>query len=299
MQKKMIQTVGIVGLGALGALYANEFYKEMSREDLVIIANEERMARYQKQGLWINEEPSFLPCISQKSRKVDLLIFTTKYPQLEQAIEEARSFCNEDTIILSFLNGVSSEEIIAQKLGKGRLLYSCVQGMDAFRCGNRVRYSQVGYVTFGDQENRLSDDVRKVSNFFDRVKMPYRIPDDIHHQMWSKWMLNVGANQVCAAYEVDYQGVQQQGIYRERMIAAMEEARLCANAEGIHLNREEIQEWIQLIDALPSYAAPSMRQDVLASRPTEVSLFAGKVCELGKKYGIPVPQNQEFLEKLR
>jgi ketopantoate reductase len=48
-------------------------------------------------------------------------------------------------------------------------------------------------------------------------------------------MLNVGVNQTCAVYEVPYRGVQTPGKIREIYLAAMEEARACANAEGIDL----------------------------------------------------------------
>ena len=44
---------------------------------------------------------------------------------------------------------------------------------------------------------------------------------------------------------------------------------------------------------------PSMRQDVLAKRPTEVEQFAGVVRRLAKKHGMPTPANDFFYEKIR
>ena len=41
-----------------------------------------------------------------------------------------------------------------------------------------------------------------------------------------------------------------------------------------------------------------MAQDVEARRPSEVELFAGTVIELGKKYGIPTPVNEELYQKI-
>lgn len=43
-------------------------------------------------------------------------------------------------------------------------------------------------------------------------------------------------------------------------LAAMEEARAAANAEGIALTKEELQEWAALIDTLLPGGEPSMRQ---------------------------------------
>ena len=44
---------------------------------------------------------------------------------------------------------------------------------------------------------------------------------------------------------------------------------------------------------------PSMRQDVLAKRPTEVEQFAGVVRRLAQKHGMPTPANDLFYEKIR
>ena len=43
----MIRTVGIVGLGALGMLYADHFSKHMAEKDIKIIVNKERKERYE------------------------------------------------------------------------------------------------------------------------------------------------------------------------------------------------------------------------------------------------------------
>ena len=43
----------------------------------------------------------------------------------------------------------------------------------------------------------------------------------------------------------------------------------------------------------------SMRQDVEAGRATEVDLFAGTVCLLGRELGIPTPANDRILHIFR
>lgn len=81
-------------------------------------------------------------------------------------------------------------------------------------------------------------------------------------------------------------------------LAAMEEARAAANAEGIALTKEELQEWAALIDTLLPDGEPSMRQDTKAGRKTEVDLFGRLVCELGEKHKIKTPQNEMFCRML-
>ncbi len=326
----MIKTVGIVGLGALGVLYGSLLLEKMDRDDLLIIADEERIRRYQAEGVYANGKrcdfryaapgegynPVGTACGADEENDarlggaeeeitahlggapVDLLIFTTKYMALAEAAKMARPFCGEQTIVMSFLNGVSSEQVLEEILKPKRLLYSCVQGMDATRKDRQVTYSKSGYIAFGEKDSSRSQTVCEVQEFLNRVGLAYQVPEDIRRQIYSKWMLNVGVNQTCAVFDVDYEGVQKPGKLRDIMVTAMEEARSVAAAEGILLSEEELWYWVDVIDGLSPNGQPSMRQDALAGRKTEVELFAGTVCAMGHKYGIPVPQNEEFYRLL-
>jgi len=44
---------------------------------------------------------------------------------------------------------------------------------------------------------------------------------------------------------------------------------------------------------------PSLRQDVLARRPTEVELFSGTINRLGAAHGIPTPVNERFYAAIK
>ena len=170
--------------------------------------------------------------------------------------------------------------------------------MDATRTGNQLTYTRAGSIAFGEKENGRTEATARLEELFLQTGIPYVIPDDIIHQQWSKWMLNVGVNQVCAVCGISYGGVQQEGEHRDAMLAAMEEARQAACAEGIPLTTAEIREWVKLIDSLSPEGEPSMRQDTREGRPTEVDLFAGLVCSLGRKHGLDTPQNDHFYEVL-
>ena len=93
--------------------------------------------------------------------------------------------------------------------------------------------------------------------------------------------------------------MQTEGKEREMMKAAMRETILVANAEGVSLSEKDMNDWISIIDSLNPDGEPSMRQDSKAGRKTEVVLFAGTICELGRKHGIATPVNDEFLEKIQ
>lgn len=288
-----INSIGIIGAGALGVMYGRQLNMHC---DTAFIVDDERRMRYAAGGHTANGQPCGFRYISGGA-PFDLLIFAVKYTALGQAVELARPFVRDDTIILSVLNGIKSEDVIAEGLG-GRLLYCVVHGMDATKSGSDVRYSRMGTVVFGEKDNRTSHDVRLVSELFERCGIDYLVPDDILHRMWSKLMLNTGVNQVAAVFGVGYGGVQAPGKPRETMIAAMKEAQAVAAREGISLADTEIDMWLGVIDSLDANGMPSMLQDVRAGRKTEVELFAGTVCALGKKHGVATPVNGWLFEKI-
>ena len=295
----MIQKIGIVGLGALGIMYAELFQDALGKGHVYVIADRDRIQRYQKDGVYANgERCDFLYMDAGEAEEMDLLIFATKYHGLADAAGNAAKACGKDTIVLSVLNGVTSEEVLEQILHPAHLLYCTVQGMDATRTGNQLTYTRAGSIAFGEKENGRTEATARLEELFLQTGIPYVIPDDIIHQQWSKWMLNVGVNQVCAVCGISYGGVQQEGEHRDAMLAAMEEARQAACAEGIPLTTPEIREWVKLIDSLSPEGEPSMRQDTREGRPTEVDLFAGLVCSLGRKHGLDTPQNDHFYEVL-
>ncbi len=295
----MIQKVGIVGLGALGILFGQKLSEALGKEQVYVFADKDRIARYRKEGVYANGRYcDFTYVESKDALVVDLLIYATKYYSLEEAVKATAGACGESTIVISLLNGVSSEALIEKLLDPAHLLYCVAQGMDATREGNQVTYSKAGTLVFGEKSNEHSESVCLLEELFQRADIAYEVPEDILHKLWNKWMLNVGANQTCAAYATGYRGIQKEGAYRKEFLAAMDEARIVANAEGIGLTEEELQDWVMLIDTLLPDGEPSMRQDTKAGRKTEVDLFGALVCELGMKHGIKTPQNEAYYQML-
>ena len=78
-----------------------------------VIADEERIARYSAEPVVCNGEAcSFRYVTPAEGKPVDLLLVAVKATVLEQAIQDIAKFVGPDTVILSVLNGITSEEHI-------------------------------------------------------------------------------------------------------------------------------------------------------------------------------------------
>lgn len=287
----MINRVGILGLGALGAMYGSFLTQKLGKENVFVLGDRNRIDKYSENGVFVNDVKVDFN-YSQKVEKLDLIIVATKFHHLKAAIENMKKHIDDNTIIISLLNGVSSEEVIKQNLGKGRIVYCVAYGMDSQKYGNKIIFNNYGTLAIGNKEDTKA--LNELKDFFEKVGIKYEIPNDIFNKIWSKFMLNVGINQVCAAYGLHYGDVKKQGEYRSKMISAMKEVLKIAEKINVPISDEDISYWLKVIDTLSSDSMPSMAQDISNKNKTEVEIFADTVVDLGKKYSIDTPVNIEL-----
>ena len=298
----MFNHITIIGLGAMGILFGDLAVKNLGPDRVRFLASGDRLARYQRDGAWCNGDPCDFRFSAGSDGPAELLIFAVKAPDLEAAMELAAPVVDGDTVIISLLNGVTSEEILEQTFGGDKVLYTVTQGMDAVREENRLTYHTPGKMFIGVPQEDYFDRGEKLDAALDlltRAGLPFVREEDILHRMWCKFMLNVGVNQVCMAFETDYGGVQEPGELRDLMVAAMDEARKVGACQGVLVTQKDRAEYLAVMDALHPRGIPSMRQDGLAHRKTEADLFAGTVLELAGRYGMTAPVNRMLYDRIK
>ena len=289
---KEIKNVLICGIGAIGSIYA-DIIQRFDDKSLRVLLDETRLKRYEENPIIFNgKELKFnyiLP--SANDYKADLIIIATKFEGLQDAITNIKNFVKDDTIIMSFLNGVTSEKIIAQTYGAEKLLYSYFIGHSGVRVGRNVTHDGVNTIVFGSANPIDKDNVQKVKQYFEKVGINYKIPEDILYAMWLKYMLNVSTNQTTAILGLNFGQVNSNPRCLDFVKEVMKEVQAIAKAEGIKNTENMIDDAMVSLSKMTPEGKTSMLQDVEAGRKTEVDMFAGVMIELGKKHNIPTPYN--------
>lgn len=298
---KQIKRTAIIGMGALGILFGKEITETMGEQAVRYVMDEERFAKYQGSEVFINDQPWAVPVVNTADAEpADLVIVAVKGTGLEAALDVMKTSVGPDTIIISVLNGISSEEIIAERYGKEKIIHCIAQGMDAMRFGNRLNFTKKGQWHIGLAEGERQENLDALKEFFEQANVPYILEEDILYRMWSKFMLNVGGNQTCMVFESTYGGILTEGTMENLIyIGAMREVIALANAEGIQLGEKELKEYIEVTRTLKPDGTPSMGQDRINRKPSEVELFAGTVIRLAEKHGIPVPVNRYLYRRVK
>ena len=149
-------------------------------------------------------DEDFVPC--------DLVIFAVKYNGLEDAIKSMRHQIGKDTIIISTLNGIKSEEVLGDAFGHEKIVYCVAQGMDTVKEGNSVTYKNMGSLVIGEKKmDKPSERVQHLHHFLNSHGINCEIDSDMYRKMWGKFMLNVGVNQIVSLYGGTYAEVQKEG----------------------------------------------------------------------------------------
>jgi len=296
-----IKTISVIGAGGMGAAYASKFY-DLDKNGVFLIAKGERYDRLKEKGLIVNGRHYFFNVIrpEEKGSPSDLILVAVKHHQLGEALKDISNRVGENTLILSVMNGIESEAQIGAVYGMDKLLYCVAVGIDAVRQGNRVSFSRQGKLFFGEAENiHFTERVKRVQSLFDQAEIVYEVPEDMIRTLWWKFMINAGINQASAVLGAPYSVFQRSGDARELMESAMREVMAIAQAAGVHLSEADITNWNLFLSSLSPDGKTSMLQDIEARRKTEIEMFAGKVIELGKEYGISTPVNQTLYRVIK
>ena len=203
-----INTAAVVGVGAIGSFFADKLDLALG-ESFKVIAGGERAERLKKDGLVINGRQRYFHIASpeQKGEFIDFIIIIPKMTGLKQALKDAENYIGPDTIIMTPLNGVESEETAAEVYGWDRMVYSLMR-LSSVKNGNVVSFNpDISFVEFGEKtndENNLSEKVLRIRELFDRAGIRYKNPEDMLKAIWEKFVCNVSENQVAAVLNIPF-----------------------------------------------------------------------------------------------
>ncbi|MBZ4671777.1 MAG: 2-dehydropantoate 2-reductase [Deferribacteraceae bacterium] len=294
----------VIGAGAMGLLYAAQL-SNSEKINVYFGAKGERYKRLKEQTFLFNDKKydfNVIDVENYSDKQFDLIIIAVKFFQLEESVNNLDNLIGENTVFVSLLNGLDSEDVIASMYGEERVVYSMTVGMDSVRnADGSVTCENFGKLVFGAKKANQIKNVELVKSIFDTAKVAYEIPENIMKSIWWKFMVNVGINQASAVLGLNYGGFQKSEAARAPMLGLMKEVILLSQYENINLNEHDDLniKWFKVLNSLSPTAKTSMLQDIEAKRKTEVEIFAGKVIKLANKHGIDTPYNKIFFEIIK
>ena len=223
--------------------------------------------------------------------KFDVVLFCVKSYDTEKGAPLLKELLKEDGVVISLQNGIENEEILAEYVGKERVL-----GATAF-IGVYVKepgvivHEAAGLLEIGELSGEVSDRVNKIVNELKSCGIEARVSKDINYTLWKKLVWNVAFNPYSVITKgtvgelLDFEGT------REVLRRLMEECFKVAEAYGVKLKPSLIERYLKSSPDLKGYKT-SMLLDFERGKPLEIDGITGALIRKAEKKGIEVPYNK-------
>lgn len=281
-----IESVALIGAGAVGAYFIWGLSEKLG-ENFCVVAKGERKERLEHEGIVINGKPYVLLVKEpEEVQNVDMLLIASKQEALYGMLEDIKTIVGENTIVISLLNGVSSEEIIGNGIGMEHMLYSFMR-IASVRKGNQITFppEQTAGIYVGEKDiKEPTKRVLAVEELFHDTEIHYNFAENIVLDMWFKYAGNIAQNLPQAILSVGFQAYKDSSHVCYIAEKLWKEVAKVANARGIALT----EKFTSFYGVKPD-ARFSTLQDLDAKRHTEIEMFAGEMMRMGKECGIEVP----------
>jgi len=292
--------IGVLGAGAMGSFFGG-LLAEKGLNVVLVDVWEEHIAAINERGLKIvgvgGDRHVEVRATSTPSDEepVDLVFVQCKAAHTKAALEGAKNMFKEETIFISFQNGLGNEELIGEVVGKNKVLGGLTaQGANVEGPGHIRAHTDLT-TWIGEMDGTESERVTQLCQLFTQHGLPSQASNEIRKQIWCKLLYNLAVSPMSTLTDLSLREVFETPGSRVVADLLVREGFAVAEAEGIVIPHDEAAHILDKVIASRQENKTSMCVDVLKKRQSEVDFINGRVVALAKKHGIQTPVNQAMV----
>jgi 2-dehydropantoate 2-reductase len=282
----------IIGCGAIGSLFGAHLAKLSDVEVWAYDPNQAHVDAINKNGLRLTGLADFVAPVHARSNaaeipECDFGIIAAKTLHTRAAME-ATAHIFKNGAVCSVQNGVGNEEIIAEFVPR------VILGT-TFPAGHITEPGVVNQDTGGKTwigpygpKPATMHEVEQLAEAMNRSGMTCLPMEDARGALWTKLIFNSASNAMGALTRLPH-GIACEQVWPV-MFALAQEGIAVSKALGITLDGDPIA-LLEYGKKVAYRHKPSMLQDVLAERATEVDALNGGIARIGKELDVPTPLN--------
>ncbi|MBU9663755.1 2-dehydropantoate 2-reductase [Burkholderia multivorans] len=301
--------IAILGAGAMGSLFGGLLAE--SGEDVTLIdVNDAHLDAIRRDGLRIDDDrgergittlQALRPEAANASADTpfDLLIVFTKSLHTRVALDGVRALLTPHTHVLTLQNGLGNVETLNAFVPLERILVGVTTWPADLAGPAHVLSHGAGTIRMMTADGAASPFAAAVADALSRGGLACTLDADVWAAIWEKVAFNAALNTLCAVTRctVDQLGEHHDGPRLAQAIVA--ETAAVARAKGIAVDAARIARNVEHAIREHRGHRPSMLQDVLAGRRTEIDAISGKVVAAAREVGLAVPHTETMLSLVR
>lgn len=292
--------IAIAGSGALGSGFGAMLYRQ--GYDVTLIDGWEPQAKAVKQeGLHIdiNGENHHLTMTMYQHNDIpqdaqfDVIFLFTKAMQLQDMLEHIKAHIHDNTIMVCTMNGLKHERLIQHYVDESRIVHGVTTWTAGLESPGHTHLMGSGPVEIGALVSEGHANVDVVYELLDQSGLnPYK-SEQLQQSIWKKICVNGTANALCTILECRLSNLNESDYAKQLIYKITQEIVQVATVDGVHLNGDEVYNYLIDLNEKVGPHYPSMYQDLINNnRLTEIDYINGAVAQLGKEHHIDAPVNQ-------
>lgn len=224
--------------------------------------------------------------------KPDLVLLAVKSWQVVKVAEQLKSVISDDTIILPLQNGADNADKLRTVLNEKNVLAGLCKIVSRIEAPGIIdHFAYDPEIVFGEYANEKTARLEKIKTVFDKAKIKSRISEDIHLDIWKKFLFIATVSGIGALTRSVFGAIRDDDGIRQIMYQTANEIVAIANAKGITLSNNDIELVFKVIDNLNHNTTASMQRDIMNGRPSELDNFNGYIVDMGKQLHVSTPVN--------
>lgn len=284
--------VCIIGCGAIGSLFGAHLARLSDVEVWAYDPNAEHVDAINKNGLRLTGLADFVSPVRASTNAAeippcDFGIIAAKTLHTRAAMEAA-AHVFKNGAVCSVQNGVGNEEIIAEYVPRVILGTTFPAGhITTPGVVNQDTGGKTWIGPFGPKPASMQE-VEQLGEAMNRSGMTCLPMTDARGALWTKLIFNSASNAMGALTRLPH-GIACEQVWPV-MVALAEEGIAVSKALGVTLDGDPVA-LLEYGKKVAYNHKPSMLQDVLAKRATEIDALNGGIARIGKQVGVPTPLN--------
>lgn len=298
-----MQKIVIIGAGAMGCLFAARLSLAGAAVTLVDV-DQGRLAVLAGAGVSIHDDrgaqtaPVAAALAAEVTGPADLVMMMTKAQHSAAAIASVAHLAGTGAYALTLQNGLGNAEALAAHFGADRVLMGVTDWPADFTAPNHVDVHGEGHIWLGSMTQAGQDAAQQAVALLNTARMNADFDADVAAAIWEKAAFNGALNALATLLRVPV-GDLDRAEGRRLAHAVADETAAIAAAHGVGMNRDRLRHKIDF--ALTHHKAhlPSMLQDRLAGRTTEIEAINGAIVAAAAAKGLTAPVTQALADLIR